>query len=209
MIATAPRHPPFFPLDPMRSPSRRPDDAAPLAERPSKSALKREMHDLQDLGEALAALPAERLAAAPMPESLRDAIVEYKRTRSHEGRRRQMQYVGKLIRQADAGPLREAVAAFKLPSAQATLQLHQAEAWRVQLVADDEALTRFAAEFPGADLQQLRSLVRAARRDAALPPEQRHGRAWRELFQFIKPWLLDQGDESDDTDEHDDEHRSD
>jgi ribosome-associated protein len=181
----------------MRPTPRHHDAPAEGAERPSKSALKREMHELQDLGQALAALPADRLAAAEMPEPLRDAIVEYKRTRSHEGRRRQMQYVGKLIRQADPAPLREAVAAFKLPSARATLKLHQVEAWREQLVAGDEALTRFAAEHPGADLQQLRSLVRAARRDAALPPEQRHGRAWRELFQHIKPWL------DDDTDEHD------
>lgn len=161
-------------------------------EPPSKSALKRQMHELQALGQAVAALPADRLAAAPMPDALRDAIEAYRRTRSHEGRRRQLQYVGKLMRQADPEPLREAVAAFKLPSAEATLRLHQAEAWRAQLVevaGGDDALTRFAREHPQADLQQLRSLVRAARRDAALPPEQRHGRAWRELFQCIKPYI--------------------
>jgi ribosome-associated protein len=58
------------------------------------------------------------------------------------------------------------------------------------LVADDEALTRWLAEHPDSDAQQLRSLIRNARKDAALPPEQRHGRAWRELFQFLKPVLV-------------------
>jgi len=124
-----------------------------------------------------------------MPDGLRDAIAEYKRTRSFEGRRRQLQYIGKQMRFADEAPLREAVAAFKLGSARDTLTLHEAERWRDELVADDEALTRWAAECPGSDLQRLRSLVRAARKDAAAAPEQRNGRGYRELFQFIKPWL--------------------
>lgn len=159
--------------------------------RPSKTQLKKQMHDLQALGEALAELPAERLAATEMPELLREAIAELQRTRSHEGRRRQRQYVGKLIRQADPEPLREAVAAFKLGSAQDTLRLHEAERWREALVAGDEALTRWASEHPQSDLQRLRTLVRNARKDALVPPEQRHGRAWRELFQFIKPHLAE------------------
>lgn len=156
---------------------------------PSKSQKKRDMHELQALGEELARLSAERLNALPMPDSLREAFAELRRTRSHEGRRRQLQYIGKLMRTADPEPLREAVAAFKLPGAMASLKLHQAEAWRSQLVGSDDALTRFAQAHPEADLQQLRSLVRSARRDTELPPEQRHGRAWRELFQFLKPLL--------------------
>jgi ribosome-associated protein len=180
----------------MRSPSRpsrhdTPDDDE--LRRPSKTRLKQESHELQKLGEELAALPEQRLAACEMPESLRDAFAELRRTRSHEGKRRQMQYIGKLMRHADPAPLREAVAAFKLPSAQDTLRLHLTEAWRQQLVAEDEALTRWAAEYPDSDLQQLRSLVRAARKDAELPPEQRHGRAWRELFQFLKPHIAAAG----------------
>jgi ribosome-associated protein len=160
-------------------------------ERPSKSALKRQAHELQDLGQALLDLPDERLAALPMSETLLEAVREAKRTRSHEGRRRQMQYIGKLMRNADSEPLREAVAALQLGSAQQTLALHRAERWREALAADDEALTRWMAEHPQTDSQQLRSLVRAARKDEAMPPEQRHGRAWRELFQFIKQGLAD------------------
>ena len=158
--------------------------------RPSKTQLKQRSHALQTLGEAVAELSDARLAAIEMPESLRDAIKEYRKTRSHEGRRRQMQYVGKLMRRADEDALREAVAAATLGSARETLALHEAERWRAELVADDDALTRWLAAHPDTDTQQLRSLVRAARRDAAaLAPEQRQPRSFRELFQFIKPML--------------------
>lgn len=159
--------------------------------RPSKSQLKREMHELQALGQALTELPAERLGAIEMPERLRLAIDEYLRTRSHEGRRRQMQYIGKLMRLADAEPLREAVAAFKLGSARDALRLHEAERWRADLVLDDEAVARWARAFPQSDLQQLRGLVRAARTDVADAAGQRHGRGWRALFQFVKPFVGD------------------
>lgn len=159
-------------------------------ERPSKTALKKQAHEQQALGEALAGLSEARLAAIDMPEALRDALHEYQRTRSHEGRRRQRQHIGKLMRQADTAPLQEAVARAQLGRAEDALALHRAEHWRVELVANDEALTRWLAEHPDTDAQQLRSLIRNARKDVALPPEQRHGRAWRELFQFLKPVLV-------------------
>jgi ribosome-associated protein len=165
------------------------DIDTPGTERPSKSELKRQAHEQQTLGVALAALPDATLAATPMPEALRDAIADLRRTRSHEGRRRQVQLIGKLMRQAEIEPLREAVAAAQLGRAHDALALHRAELWRTELVAEDEALTRWMAEHPQCDLQRLRTLIRGARKDAALPPEQRHGRAWRELFQFIKPQL--------------------
>jgi ribosome-associated protein len=152
----------------------------------SKTQLKKASHDLQDLGEALVALPDDRLNSLPIAESLLDAVREFKRTRSHEGRRRQMQYIGKLMRRTDAEPIREAVAGMQLGSAKDTLALHRAEGWRAELIAGDAALTRWMAEHPQTDVQQLRSLVRSARKDAALAPEQRSGRAFRELFQFIK-----------------------
>jgi len=152
----------------------------------SKTQLKKASHDLQELGEALVALPDDRLNALPIAESLLDAVREYKRTRSHEGRRRQMQYIGKLMRRNDADPIREAVAGMQLGSAKDTLALHESERWRAELIAGDDALTRWMAEHPKTDAQQLRSLVRNARKDAALVPEKRSGRAFRELFQFIK-----------------------
>jgi ribosome-associated protein len=168
----------------------RPDSPEQDNDRPSKTQLKKQSHELQELGQALAEMSAERLNAlldeGAIDESLRDALREYQRTRSHEGRRRQLQYIGKLMRHADPQPLREAVAALQVPRARDTLALHEAERWREELAADDNALTRWLERHPQTDTQRLRALIRSARKEAALPPEQRHGRAWRELFQFIK-----------------------
>jgi ribosome-associated protein len=161
-------------------------------QRPSKSQLKRESHALQTLGQEVAELSDARLAALDIPEALRDAIHEFRRTRSHEGRRRQLQYVGKLMRSADEALLREAVSAAKLGSAKETLALHEAERWRAELIANDEAMNRWMTEHPDTDTQQLRSLVRAARRDSSAPREAgdtRQPKSHRDLFQFIKPLL--------------------
>ena len=144
--------------------------------RPSKTRRKKDSHDLQDLGVALVEMPDNRLVDLPMDEILLDAIRQYRGTRTHEGRRRQMQYIG----------LREAVAAMQLGHAKDALALHDAERWRAELIASDDALTEWTANRPQADVQQLRSLIRAARKDASLVPEQRSGRAFRELFKFIR-----------------------
>ena len=164
-----------------------PPGADPL--QTSKTKLKQQSHDLQKLGQALSDLSDERLSRLELPERLLDAINEFRRTRSHEGRRRQLQYVGKLMRDVDAEPLREAVAEARLGSARDTLLLHEAERWRDALLADDDAMTRWLQAHADCDAQRLRSLVRAARREAALPPEQRNPRSHRELFQFIRPLL--------------------
>ena len=155
-------------------------------QRPSKTRLKQLSHDLQSLGEALIALPDLRLATLPIPEALLEALREWKRTRSHEGRRRQLQYIGKLMRGVDAEPLREAVAESELSRARDALALHRAERWRSDLLESDEALTRWTGQHPHSDVQHLRQLVRQARRDAAATPEARSGRAYRELYKFIR-----------------------
>jgi ribosome-associated protein len=178
------------------------DDVAPardddFADRPSKTQRKKQMHDLQTLGRDLIEMPDARLTALGMPEFLLDALLQLKRTRSHEGRRRQWQYVGKLMRRVDPEPLREAVASFKVPGARETLALHTAERWREQLLASDDALTQWMAEHPDTDAQSLRTLIRNARKDqlaatAAQPFEgaaERKGRAYRDLFQRIKTAL--------------------
>ena len=166
------------------------DNEADDFDRPSKTRLKKAMHDLQELGEALTALSDDRLNALSLSETLLEAVHAYRRTRSHEGRRRQMQYIGKLMRHADVEPIREAVAASQLGSARDALALHQAERWRDELLAGDEALTRWMQAHPQTDLQQLRSLIRSARKDAAAPAQPgmapRKGRAFRDLFQFVK-----------------------
>ena len=165
-------------------------EAAPVAERPSKTRLKKDLPELQRLGGALAELSDDGLEALARPAPRRDALHEFQRTRSHEGRRRQTQYIGKLMRRAEVEPIREAVAAAQLGGARDALALHRAETWRDELLADDAALERWAAQHPQGDLQRLSSLIRAARKDAATDAAPgvalRKGRAFRELFQFIK-----------------------
>ncbi len=173
---------------------------------PSRNQLKQHMQDLQELGEAVAGLPADRLAALKMEERLRDAIMEYRRTRSFEGKRRQLQFIGKLMKFEDPEPLREAVAAMRMPSAKETLALHLAETWRDRLIAADDMLTEWLKEYPSTDVQQMRNLVRASRKEK-LEPGERHGRAFRDLFRLIREQMQDipaPDDDGQDDPSHDD-----
>ncbi|MEP7297044.1 MAG: ribosome biogenesis factor YjgA [Burkholderiales bacterium] len=163
-----------------------------LFDKPSKTRLKQASHALQDLGEAVVALPDARIDGLAIAEQLLDAIRTYKKTKTHEGKRRQMQYIGKLMRVHDVEPIRQAVTDLQLGRAKDSLALHEAERWRAELIADDDAATRWIAEHPQGDAQQLRSLIRAARKDASLVPGKRSGRAYRELFQFIKQQPVDE-----------------
>ena len=170
---------------------------------PSRTELKRESTEVQKLGVDLLALRSEFMDRLALPEKLRDAIADAKRISNFEGKRRQMQYIGKLMRRNDPEPLREAVAAMQLGQAKDALALHDAERWRAELVASDDALTTWMADHPQADVQQLRSLIRAARKDASVAPEQRSGRAFRDLFKFIRQQSA--GTEPEDADVIDDE----
>jgi ribosome-associated protein len=153
---------------------------------PSKSQLKREMHALQALGEELVELNDAQLAEVPLPERLLEAILEAKRIRQHEGRRRQMQYVGRLMREIDAEPVREKLAGWKGVSREATALLHHVERWRDRLLDDDAAMQELAAAHPGADVQQLRTLVRSIRKERS---EGRQPRHYRELFRVLRELL--------------------
>ncbi len=171
---------------------------------PSKSMLKRASHELQELGKRLLAMPDSRLDDIGMPERLRDALADYKTTRSFEGKRRQLQFIGKVIRSVEVEPLREAVAAFEMGHARDALALHEAEAWRKRLLDDEkQALTEWMHEHPETDVQHLRALIRNARKDAAAAPENRNGRAYRELFQAIKQALVTRGADAGADDAHD------
>jgi ribosome-associated protein len=149
----------------------------------SKTRRKREMHELQTLGVALVALSEVQLKSMALAEDLLAALLEAKRIKSHEAKRRQMQYIGRLMRELDPAPIRARLAELEGSSAQATARHRRLESWRARLLGDDEALTAFAAEYPGADLQALRTLIRNARKEASLgkPP-----RAYRELFRVLK-----------------------
>jgi len=149
----------------------------------SKTRRKREMLELQALGAALVRLPDSQLETIEIPEHLREALFAAKRIKSHEAKRRQMQYIGRLMREFDPAPIRSLLAETEGSSAQATARHRRLEAWRERLLDDDAALTAFAAEHPGADLQVLRTLIRNARKETAAgkPP-----RAYRELFRALK-----------------------
>ncbi|OIQ85364.1 hypothetical protein GALL_327910 [mine drainage metagenome] len=158
---------------------------------PSKSQRKRDMLALQQLGEDLAALSAARLDALALPDALRTALTEYNRIRAHEGRRRQAQYIGRLMRTVDPEPLREALREASGDSRAAVARLHALEDLRSRLLADDAALTSLLDQHPHADAQQLRALLRAVRAEqaAAKPPRQ-----YRALFQYLKQLTEGNGD---------------
>ncbi|MFS2035444.1 ribosome biogenesis factor YjgA [Polaromonas sp. CT11-55] len=156
---------------------------------PSKTQLKAEADEKQALGEALLTLRADLMARLDLPDKLRDAIADAKKITNFEGKRRQMQFIGKLMRPLDPEPIREAINEQLNGSADLTLALHLAEQWRDKLIADDAALGDWLREYPGTDSQQLRALVRQARKDAK--PEKpgeapRHGKSYREIFQLVR-----------------------
>jgi len=161
---------------------------------PSKTALKAEDHALQDLGAALSELPAGRLAALEMPDDLRQAIRDYRSIRAHGAKKRQRKFLGRLLRNLDTEPYRKVIEEFRTGNRAEARALHLVERWRDELVADDEAVTRWMAEHPNTDAQHFRSLVRAARKhDADTGVSERHGRAYRELFKYIREHLADHG----------------
>lgn len=156
------------------------------AERPSKTQRKQESHALQDLGAQLADLSGDALRELDPPEDLAAAIEELRRVRSHEGRRRQLQLIGKRMRALDTDVverLRRGLERVHRPSREDTLRLHELEDWRERLLTDEHAMADWIAAHPDTDAQHLRTLLRAARKERAqtLPP-----RAFREIFQLLK-----------------------
>jgi len=149
----------------------------------SKTRRKQEMHDLQALGAELVGLSAAHLERMVLPAELAQAVRAARRIASHEARRRQVQYIGKLMRGIDAEPIRAQLAAVHGGSAQERARHQRLEHWRARLLEDDGALTEFFQAHPASDLQQLRALIRNARREqaAARPP-----RAYRELFRVLR-----------------------
>ena len=150
---------------------------------PSKSQLKREMTALQDLGAELAALSKERLAKIEMPERLRDALLDAQRFTKHEARRRQMQFIGKLMREIDAAPLQAAMDEIKGVSEAANIRQHRLERLRTRLMEDEAVFAEVARDFPAADIQHLRQLRRNALKEAL---QNKPPRAYRELFRELR-----------------------
>lgn len=149
----------------------------------SKTRIKQDMHALQKLGAALVGLSAAHLEHMTLPEELARAVHDARRFRSHEARRRQMQLIGKLMRGLDPEPIRAQLAAVEGGSAQERARHQRLEHWRARLMEDDGALTEFASAHRVADLQNLRALLRNARKElkAGRPP-----RAYRALFRVLR-----------------------
>ena len=157
----------------------------------SKTRRKQQMDELQALGEELVTLSPERLKKIDLPENLRDAVNAAQRmTRPDEARRRQMQYIGKLMRDAEIDPIRAALAPLRGESASETAKLHRLERWRTELLADEKVLHEIATRYPAVDLQHLRSLRRAALKEAEQNKAPRSSRA---IFQFLKDLENDAG----------------
>ncbi len=182
----------------------------------SKTDLKRESTELQKLGAALIALRKDLFDGLNLPDRLVEALREADRITNFEGKRRQMQFVGKLMRLLDEDTLAAARAALDVQqkgSAAETMALHEAERWRDDLIERDEAVGEWLTKYPGTDSQQLRALVRQARKDRPAPDAAavskglapRQSRSYRELFQLVREQLANareeaeaSGDEEDD-----------
>lgn len=168
--------------DSRHSPHPAVQDEDDFVEPPSKSSRKREMHALQDLGEQLVALPAERLKKVPLPDVLYDAIRAAQGFKM-EARRRQMQYIGKLMRKIDPAPIQAQLEIFAGNSAAEVAKMHRLERLRSDLLEDEKVIGRIAESWPGADLQYLRTLRRNAlkEREAGKPPK-----SFREIFRVLR-----------------------
>lgn len=150
---------------------------------PSKSQRKRDVEALQNLGRDLTELSRDRLKKMDLPEQLLAALLEYQRITSHGAMRRQMQYIGKVMREVDVEPIVEQLAEIRGESDLAKARLHEVERWRARLLEHDDALTEWLTRHPDSDAQQLRQLIRNARKEAELgkPPK-----SSRELFRLLR-----------------------
>jgi ribosome-associated protein len=153
-------------------------------EAPSKSRRKRDMLELQKLGEELLAFPEAALRQMGLPELLFEALESARRIKAHGGHRRQLQYIGKLMRNLDTGPIRAAIASRRQQETTHSRAFHRLERLREALIDDGEAaIAGVLEQFPAADRQQLRRLARQARkeRETRQPPH-----AARALFRYLR-----------------------
>jgi ribosome-associated protein len=157
-----------------------------LNEGPSKSELKRLMTQRQKLAEVLAALSSDALKTIPMDEAIKSAIAETNKIKSFEAIRRHKQYLGKLMRFLDDEELdtiQKRLDAIQGVSKAETAKLHHLESFRDRLIANDEAFTKMIEQYPDMDIQNMRTLIRNARKEkeANKPPK-----AYREIFRVLK-----------------------
>jgi ribosome-associated protein len=155
---------------------------------PSKSQKKREMLSLQAIGAELIELNEVQLQSLDLPDELAAAIQEMRRTKGHEGKRRQLQYIGRIMRQVNGEAIAAKLDRLRQPARQEVTRLHKAERWRERLLKDSDSFAAFAELRPEADLAPLRKLVKETldERAKSAPP-----RAYRQLYRAISEWLVD------------------
>ena len=149
----------------------------------SKSQRKRESTALQDLGKELFELSRDQLKKMDLPEKLLDALLEAKRLTSREGIRRQMQYIGKVMRDVETEPIDQQLAVIRGESNIAKAAFHALENWRARLIENDQAFDEWLALHPDTDVQQIRQLIRNARKEAA---ESKPPKSSRALFRLLR-----------------------
>ena len=161
-----------------------PDMDDSLDDRPSKSQRKRDMTALQELGEELIGLSASALDKIPMPRDLRDAVDQAKAIKAHGGRKRQLQYIGKLMREIDAAPIRDALEQRTRQSRESAHRFHLLEQLRDRLLQEGEDVVDEVCErYPQAERQRLRQLLRQARKEQDL---QQPPKSARQLFRYLR-----------------------
>ena len=154
-----------------------------LIEPISKTKLKAEADALQEIGVKLVALPNSKLTQLDLPERLVDAINEAKRITANGATRRQKQYIGSLMREIDVAPIVEQMEKWEGKNTAENAYFHNLERWRARLLEDEDALSEFIQQYPNVDSQQIRTLIRNARREASAnkPPK-----SSRELFKLLR-----------------------
>jgi ribosome-associated protein len=169
----------------------------------SKTRRKREMHELQELGQRLVDLNKSQVAALDLPEDLREAVADAQIITKHEARRRHMQYIGRLMRSVDPEPIREKLREWDGQSSAHTALLHRVERWRDRLIEDENGAQEFARELGARGAQVNWQALRTQAREARLEREQnRPPRHYRELFRSVRALMeskvqggADDGDE--------------
>ena len=150
----------------------------------SKSQMKREMLALQELGKKLVELSVDQLQQLQLPDDLKSAVLEAKHIKKHGAIRRQLQYIGRLMRDVDADDIQTQYDNATQHSVKAVQQLHKIEKWRERLLEEgDEAIQALTKEFPNIDRHQLRQLIRSARQEKL---QNKPPKSFRKIFQLLK-----------------------
>ena len=158
----------------------------------SKTKLKAEAEAVQAIGQKLIELPKDKLLKLALPETIVDAVLEAKRITANGAIRRQRQYLGRLMRDIDTGPIQEQLQKWEGKHQEENARFHTMERWRTRLIEDGEAVSDFIEAYPHVDSQRLRTLIRNAQREQAAnkPPK-----SSRELFKLIRETLEVQASE--------------